>query len=76
MIPIRLFIKVVVITGIAAVSPIIYAIYLIQRGIIGLFGFTTLWFMAGGIILLLAQYYVKPKFKVYIESLPEHKTGI
>lgn len=76
MVPIKLFLKVVIITGIAAASPIIYAMYLIQKGIIGSLGFMILWTIAGGIILLLAQYYIRPKFRAYIESLPKHEVGI
>ncbi len=76
MIPAKLLIKVILITAITSVSPIIYAIYLIKKEIIGIIGFTLLWSIATGIILLLLQYYVKPKFKAYLESLPSHETGI
>lgn len=76
MTPIKLLLKVILITGIAGAVPIIYAIYLIRERIIGLFGFTVLWFIAGGVILLLSHYYVKPKVEAHLGSLPDHKVGI
>lgn len=68
---IRLFIKMVAITMVFTILPVVWALYRIRAG--DIFGFFIGWFAAWVIMVLTLFFVAKPRFKAYIESLAKHE---
>jgi FtsH-binding integral membrane protein len=71
MIPIKLILKMAIITSAIIILPVIYSLYQLAKG--SLYGFIIGWCLAGIIMCIVINFYVKQKFRSHIESLESHE---
>lgn len=73
MIPIKLFLKMIVITTVIMILPVMYSLYQLAKG--NLYGFIISWLGTGIIMFAVMFFYVGQKFRAYIESLESHEVS-